>query len=497
MSSLPLNKVNTSDPDTDLESSIGSLNDSNSVEYTPCVRYGWKTANGFQQQYKLTPLGDEPPKEAQFVSPVVYFVSEAQEERLSEGTPPKTIQKECEKDGKAFYNVVAESDALDPNKSDTKSGETVASWLREFAEDYVRADNYQIFYSGNRSLHLHTDMWTKFGELGELKKLAESFIKETDGDLDTSIYSSMPQFRMVGTKHDKTNLYKVPIQEDFSQTNLIRQSQSEGNYSTSNDLPTYYVAGIGDIGSLPTEIGNHLLSPLIKESADIEKYPGKPFSPYAVTGGGDYSVTILNPIGGLIEEQGNQYVRAYIYTAIGGSGYLRHSSYSKVLLSGHDVAKWNYDQSDTVVMIGGRSRNSKIMQISPDETVLLDSEMYENGKEGALSLLKQWGYDTGKRGYHHTNYSSPQEQTKAVWIKQQIDSGERDPTYEDMVRVSCRLLRIRGWQAAWDWIERTFGEDFKPEKTYKRLKVIVETYEDYNHVQVPPQPDSSTEVSQI
>ena len=472
---------------------------SNLKDRTPHVRYGWVTDDGFKQQYKLTPLDQDPPEEAQFYSPVVYFVSESQEERLSEGTPPKSIQKQCEMDDMAFYNVVAESDALDPFKDNAVEGEEVANWLKEFAEEYVGTGNYQIVYSGNRSLHLHTDMWVRFSNLGKLKGLANSCMNETDAQLDTSVYSSVPQFRMMGAKHDRTGLYKVPIERDFSRSNLIRQSQSGSSNTTRNGTFTYYGAGNGNTDSLLTEIGNHLLIPLIKENADVERYSGKPFSPYAKAEGGECSICILSVMSETVEEGNKHYARGYIDQAVGADGqFERYNSYSKVLLSQIDARKWDFQRGESVVIIGGRSHNSKMFEIGDDEVALLKEELQNEDRQSALSLLERWGYDTGERVKHSDNYRNSSEGgTEAAYLKQQIDRGEMKPGYDGIFRVTCRLLKIDGWTAAKEWIERTLGEDFKPKENHERMKAIVEEYEDYNHVQIPPEPDSAVTESEI
>jgi hypothetical protein len=468
--------------------SIEPLNDFealDSEDYTPCVRYAFNDGQ-FSQAGKLTPVGEQPPEEAKFRSPMVYFISEDQSQRLYDGTPPKTIQRECQQDGRAFFKVVAESDALE----DSVAGETVAEWLIEFAEDYAEAEEYQLYFSGNRSLHLHTDRWIQYEDLGKLKSLAESFNNETGGELDTSLYSSIPQFRLTGAEHSKTNLYKVPIQENFDRANLVRQAQIEPDSNTvqsSNGGLTHYVAGDADRSSLLTEIGNHLLWPHIKGGSEVdETWSGKPFSPYALTGSGDYSVCLMT-YDHMTERNGQHYARGLVHEAVGGDNqYTRHDSYSEVLLSGHDVAKWNYDSGDTVVIIGGQSRNSRIMQVDTDEALLLDTELQENGRESALALLERFGYDTGNRGLHDFNRPEGHD-SKAAELKSAIDTGRRSADYDSVFRVVCRLLKVEGWSTAMEWLQRTHGPQFDSEDSHDRLKGIVEYYSDsFEDVSVPP-----------
>lgn len=464
--------------------------------HTPCIRYGTVTNGEFSQERRLAAVDEDPPEKAKFCSPMVYYVSEEQSQRLYEGTPPKTIQKGCEQDGRAFFKVVAESDALE----DSVEGETVANWLQKFAEEYAETENYDLFFSGNRSLHLHTDRWVQYGELEDLKSLAQSFNAETDGELDTSIYQPKPQFRLTGTEHEDTSLYKVPIREDFSRANLVRQAQSEPSKHSNTENTPIIVAGIASRGSLLSQIQNQLLHPYLKESVEVdETWSGKPFSPYALTGGGDYSVCILG-YDSLVERDGKHYARGVITEALGGDGqYSRYNSFSEVRLSPHDAEKWDFHPGETVVIIGGRSRKSKLLGIATDEALLLEDQLREEGRDSALALLQRWDYDTGERGLHESNYDNTAEVegTPAAKTKWAIDSGRQSPDYDDYLSVTCRLLRVEGWQAAWDWLERTLGEDFNPKDTHNQLETLVETYGDsFEDVTVPTIAESEDDVTQ-
>lgn len=47
---------------------------------------------------------------------------------------------------------------------------------------------------------------------------------------------------------------------------------------------------------------------------------------------------------------------------------------------------------------------------------------------------------------------------------------------------------MEGWDSAWNWLKREFGEEFDPEQTHEYLSKPVESYEDYDHVDIPEPP---------
>lgn len=152
------------------------------------------------------------------------------------------------------------------------------------------------------------------------------------------------------------------------------------------------------------------------------------------------------------------------------------------------------------MIIGGRSRKSKLLGITMDEASLLEICLQDEGRDSALDLLQLWGYDTGERNHVEGNYGSTSvgsEESPAAQTKWDIDSGRRSPDYDGCLKVSCRLLRTEGWQGAWDWLQRTLGEDFDARDTYDRLKAIVEAYEAYEDVAVPPKGEALRDGSGI
>ena len=166
-------------------------------------------------------------------------------------------------------------------------------------------------------------------------------------------------------------------------------------------------------------------------------------------------------------------------------------------MSKPDARKWDFEEGSYVIIIGGQSRKSRMIEVSEGEAYHLKRQMRKEGRDTAVEQLRKWDYEPGSSGLNHSNYDSPQAETEALKIKRLIDNGKREPDYDDIFRVACRLLKTRGWEGAWGWIKRTFGDDFKPQETYSRLRLIVEQYNTYNHVEVPPEPDSAIEESEI
>lgn len=486
MSANTHNSTDSSIGITPADDSIGDLTTSQGLSPSsiPHLRYGFMD-DGFTQK-PLTDTFTEQPEDASFVSPTVYFLTKDQHIRLNRGTPSKVIQEECEQNGQAFFQVVAESDTLDPSKNDTVSVPTVCEWLTTFAEEYLDLPNsrYDLFYSGNRSIHLHTDQYVLFRNLSRLKSLVEEFCDDTDARLDTSIYKSKSQFRVVGARHRKTGLYKVPVDENDTREDAVRKSTSEPDTTNNVTTPTTLItARVCGTGGLLEELGSKIRWGYIKDS----KVRPLAFSPYANTGaGGSRSLCVFRPEGEVTERADYHYIEGHVLEARGGNGYPWYDLDGEVKLSKPDARKWDFDTGTHVAIIGGQSRKSRMMEVSRDEAYQLKRRMRHEGKGEAVQQLRSWGYDPGESGLIEGNYSSPQEQSKAAWIKGQIDKGEREPDYDDIFRVSCRLLRVGSWETAWGWIKRTFDDDFKPEQTYIDLRKIVEQYEDFNHVEVPP-----------
>lgn len=490
------------------------------------IRYLFYEDNEFQQG-NLVSVRQPIPKDAKAVSTGVYFLTADQEDRLHEGVPSKIIQNECHGDGRAAYSIVAESDKLE----DGAEVQTIIEWLSTFAEDWVGVDEYSFYYSGNRSIHLHTDAFVPADEVDGLKRLAEEF-NETDGaDLDTGIYTRNAQFRLIGAEHRETGLHKTLIAPDADRRDCIKSSQRapeqirwpfelptpshhdehtprqvEVEASPSTPPLSHYRPGFDDIVPLPAEIDRQALRGVYKgrshrsvESAENESEYARPFSPYKKTGDGNgRSVIVMEQVGGLRQDRGSReiHVPARIrYAAGGGDGsFTREASDSLVTLSPRDYRKWDFEAGDLVVIIGGNSGSSRIFRVEEITARLVVLALENEGREKALEVLSNRGFEVGSAGYNNSQYHAEKGsdgETEAARLKRGIEKGTRERTYDNIVRVVCRLLRIEGWDAAYGWCRDLFGQDFDAEQTHEHLERLVEMYDDYSHIDIPEAPQES------
>jgi hypothetical protein len=455
----------------------------------PFVRY--TIADEGLIQTPLRPIDEPAPKGAIFESLGVYFVTDSERNWLEKGRPSRNVQHQCRQDGRVFYRVVAESDALEGGIEATD----VSEWLAAFADDYLGIEDYQLYFSGNRSIHLETDRFVDADGWQSLKELVRAFNRETSGDLDTAIYSSLPQWRRIGVEHRKTGLSKVPIDADDTRSELVSKAISA---DTDTVLEQTYVndVTIVDTESLSAEIGDRLLRPHINppsaDETDDRTEPDKPVSPYALTGEGQRSLILFRPFTNPCERtDGDLYSFGKVIEAIGADGeFTRSDSFCDVLLSAKDVRKWSVEPGDYVAIIGGRSFDSKLIDVDEDDLSIARQIMIEDGKQAAIDELDRLGYDVGESRRVDSQYSpeNPNNRTEAASIKRAIEAGDREPDYDGIFRVSCRLLRLRGWRETVEWIEGVYGDRFDPSRTHAHLSTIVEAYPESFDVDQPDEP---------
>lgn len=488
------------------------------------VRYLFYDDGEFRQEESLTSVRRPIPDDAVTVSTGIHFLTPRQESRLHDGVPPKVLQDECNDDGRVAYAIVAESDALE----DGEEVQTIIDWLSTFAEDWLDIDEYSLYFSGNRSIHLHTKKFVPANEIDDLRRLAEEFNDIHDADLDTGIYKQNSQFRLVGAEHRKTGLYKTPIGPDADRTDCIRTAQrpphrkewpfelpSPDHHSnrTLGQLEpkspqiqpqlTHYRPGFAGSSSLPAEFEGEVMQGVYKRSRPGSVGSGQdhteyatPFSPYKKTGDADCrSVIVMEQTDGIRQDRRSReiYVPAQIKYAIGGGdgSHIRAESKSLVTLSPRDYRKWGFDTGDYVVIIGGNSGSSRLFGVGELLARLVALTLENDGREEALEILSDQEYDVGSSGYNSSKYhdeSGTNDESEAAKVKRGIEEGTHERTYENILKVACRLLRTEGWDAAHGWCEDIFGRDFDPEETHERLAGIVETYDDYAHVNIPENP---------
>ena len=456
----------------------------------PFVRYTTTDGDGLTQT-ALQPIDDPVPDGAVFESLGIYFATESQQDWLEKGGQSRNIQHQCRTDGRAYYRVVAESDALEDGKEATK----VSQWLTEFADDYLGIDDFDLFFSGNRSIHLETDRFVDADGWRSMKELVRAFNRETDGDLDTAIYSTLPQWRRIGVKHQKTGLRKIPIDAADDRTAIVSKANRR-HEDTTVSSPSYYGVTIDDRRPVSTQIDDRLLRPHINppstEGTDDRTEPEKPVSPYALTGDGQRSLILFRPFVDPSERtDGDQYAFGKVIEAIGADGdYSRSNSFCDVLLSSKDVRKWSVEPGDYVAIIGGRSFDSKLLPIDTDDVSIISEIMADDGKGEAIDELGRLGYDVGESRRVESQYSAenPNDRTEAASIKRAIDAGRREPDYDGIFRVSCRLLRLRSWRETVEWIGEVYGSEFNAARTHAHLSAILEAWPESFDVDQPDEP---------
>jgi hypothetical protein len=183
-----------------------------------------------------------------------------------------------------------------------------------------------------------------------------------------------------------------------------------------------------------------------------------------------------------------------LLAAIGADGqYSRANSFCDVKLSAKDVSKWDVEPGTRVAILGGRSRSSKLIELDEDEAITVSKAMQDNGIEDGRRQLAGLGYDIGESNRIEPidpkyNPTDPTDRSEAALVQSSIESGDRDPGYEDIFRVSCRLLRLRGWRETVEWIEGIYGDEFDAARTHSHLTTIVEAYPETYDVEAPDAP---------
>lgn len=498
-------------------------------ELIPCVRYG-SSANDEATQYPtLRPVDRRIPRAATTASPI-YYLTKDELQRQAEFDNPYAVggsstianllQDDCADTGRVRYPIIVESDSAIPL-------DEMALALVGFVEDHLGADlgQYTVWYSGGRSIHVHVAAFVDAAGWDLIKVAAEEFndSEESSISLDTSIYKPKGQFRLPGVKHKDNGGRKVRVAARWSHDRIFRRS-----HNTERGVPEAFLDALRE--TIPHHVGRPTAdgldlqrgvsgmdgddnndetstSPPIYQMGGPPQNPDKwlayrrhnapPVSPYANAEADDlHSVTVVRVMGQPFEQGGTHFVPTDVLGAIGGDGNYRvfaeHGTVARPLkLSGHDVKKWDYERPEYVVILGGKSRRSRIFQVDKVDAHLTMESLRRGGRRIAIRQLESWGYDTGSTGMNGPRRSRSSEGsddlTEAAALQQQIERHgitSVDDEYMAVFRVSCRLLSIDGWNRAWEWIRETYGNGFDPEETHDNLAAIVRHY-DYDHVTVP------------
>lgn len=518
----------------------------------PCVQYGFPEDKGPKRAPKLRNIFEPVPDDAETASPV-YLLTRDQYERqdrfesgyevAGDSTSIATeLQDECEADNRVLYPVHIESDVYHE-----EGPATLIEWFREFTEDYLGVPFHTctLYFSGNRSIHVHVPRFVSGEDQREhLKERAETFGTDKGAELDYGLYHAKRLFRLPGVAHAETGLRKVEIEPEWGADCIFREANE-----TIPDVPESYEALLRRIfatqSSLTVESPQTTLDPpydlfrvldsektvleLESDERDVEtplieqgdcpdeageiptwaQYNAKEFSPYALASGKGRSAAVLKVKSGAFARKdvrnGAPLIPAYFYGARGCAGeeFTKADEHAPLQLSARDFEKWDYEAGDDVVIIGGRSRNSRIFRVESWQATVAGHALTgeDANRQAALDYLESEGYDVGEAG--NSGKAAPSKtaeprrraghvppvrapRTDAATLQQQAEqNGIESLTHMERWRVACRVL-WHGWEPAWEWFKEQFGADFDPDVTQEQFQSVIEAFpEDYDHVEVP------------
>jgi hypothetical protein len=317
---------------------------------------------------------------------------------------------------------------------------------------------------------------------------------------------------------------------------FVQESLTLGTASSSADRPrSLFQVLDSDVTLLeftPEEQENEIETPLIeRDKEDLEnpygiprwaQYRGPQFSPYALAEGNPRSVAALEVKGGAFARKnkrgGKPMVPARFFGAVGCNGhYTKETEYAPLQLSegaGKDYEKWSdrgFEAGDYVVVIGGQSRSSIIHTVSRVEALQTGYHLIREGgsRQAALTYLSERGYDVGGAGSasHSEGKTSSRSgsldgEAKTIYPARENPQTGTEPlqliaeqegidnlTYREISRIAHHHLQY-GWEASWEWFEEQYGAEFDPEFTWNQFRSIVkeDSYNEYNHVEVPQKP---------
>jgi hypothetical protein len=246
------------------------------------------------------------------------------------------------------------------------------------------------------------------------------------------------------------------------------------------------------------------------------QYNAKEFSPYALANGNARSVAVVKVKGspfarkeisvGNSNRPAHALVPVFFIGAHGcaGEDFSKEHEHAPLQLSRRDFEKWDFSEGDYVVIIGGQSRTSRLIEVDSWEAQQAGMTLTDEGggRESALEFLTECEYDTGSAGKDSDEVQSspessiapragtprPDQTTTAGRLQARAEKeGIETLTHSERGKVACRLLKW-GWDPAWDWFKTQFGAEFKPDITKEQFTSILRTYpEDYTHVSEAPQ----------
>jgi hypothetical protein len=451
----------------------------------------------------------------------------------------KELSDEAEIDDRADYPVFAESDDIG-DKGRYEVYEAMHDAIPEIFG--VAPEDCSWYFSGRRSIHIHLPLVARRSEqLSKIWTIVEDYNEGAEVTLDPTIYKRKNLFRLPGAVHEETGYPKVRLKPNYKETELSKRlvDAARGNVSRTSVTGKELIQDSGITPSIDsTTTAPHYRprphttlaartpvlevlssdsdspeiepdSPLIKKEeitpAEREEKPtddsekriwcrhqGQYFSPYAKAR--ERSVVVFTVKGSPFcnrDEKGRALIPSHVRGGIAG-GFDDTFEYKEqsapVYLSEIDYRKYeerSIEQGDTVLLIGGRSRKSKIIKI--EDHVLareIASILRDQGRNKALELLESEGIDVGSSGKVTGNYenigstgsagSTGNESTEAGELKRAVENGklhvEDDLSHPDRHKILWRLLHIEGIDEAVEWFQEAYGPEYSEKTTWKHVK---------------------------
>jgi hypothetical protein len=489
---------------------------------TPFVRYATTSDDGSPDQFhRLHRLREPIPTDADFVSPVYLLTDqqvESHDELLTQDDLFRVrdyksiaikLQTECEDDGRVRYPVFIESDA-DVPYYEMRAG--LKRFIREVLD--VDPDDAKWFFSGGSSLHVHLPYFVANEDgLERLRREAQQYNEDADVAVDASNFTKKSLVRLPGAEHHDTGVTKTNVSPTSSDKKLQKRiAQLVGGIAPEKQGVSYQAEtleitrySLSNELSLTKEVPTPVIEQQNKPVGNVElwkRYNRHPFSPYANTGNQRRSVVVAKVKGTPFcrkttingREKWRIYVPTYIYGSVGADGeYKIWCENAPIQLSRPDYKKWEYEEGDTIVLIGGNSASSVIHEV--DEWLAeavhgsLVQELHgedtesNSGRKDAIEYLEQMGYDVGSAGKNGPRRDNSQinstNSTDGYQLQRQAEKGDVEQLeHDERLTVGDRLLKTRGWDGAVEWFKEQYGNRYDPEITRNHLSSTVERYDD-------------------
>lgn len=490
------------------------------------VRYAETGDDGNPDQlHRLHSLREPIPADADFVSPVYLLTNEQvakHDELLSKDdlfrvrdytSIATKIQTECEDDGRVRYPVFIESDA-DVPYYEMRAG--LKRFIREVLD--VDPDDAKWFFSGGSSLHVHLPYFVANEDgLERLRREAQQYNEGADVTVDASNFQKKSLVRLPDAEHHDTGIRKTAISPTSSDEKLQKRiAQLVRGVAPEEEEGISYYAGTPGIVrySLSEELGliKEISTPIIEQqnkpvgTGNVERwkrYNRHPFCLYANAGNQRRSVVVAQVKGTPFcrkttvngREEWRTYVPTYIYGAVSADGeYTVWQENAPIQLSKQDYEKWDYEEGVIVVILGGQSTSSRILE--PENSferevvvgaLLNDSKWFNEGKDGrreALNQLRSFGYEVGSAGKNGPRRETSTNDrdfrlTDAYRLQERAEQdGVETLSHEERRDLANRLLRTRGWDGADEWFREQYGERYDREVTHEQLRSIATEYDD-------------------